>query len=148
MGTASLRELFVPALLAVVAPCGALLAHGSPDDALGNLDDLNGVTIPPANNDAYHSHLLDSLLTSYGQRAETTARLLERLSRHGPRLHLVVHGHDRDENGYFTEGGNQVCPVLFGAPRQNKRFLLLDLGGRYESVADLREGQEIQRLYG
>jgi hypothetical protein len=146
-GTARLRELFAPALLAVIAPCGILLSHGSPDDALTNLDDLNEVKIPPAGNGAYQSHLLDSFLNSYGQREEVTARLLARLSEGGPRLQLVVHGHDRDENGYFTEGGNQVCPVLFGAPREKKRFLLLDLAGCYQSVGDLREGKEIRTLY-
>jgi hypothetical protein len=146
-GTEMLRRLFEDAFLALAAPCGVLLAHGSPDDALLRLDDLDGVLFPPAKNDGYHAHLLDSFLTSYGQRAEVTARLLGNLSSNGPSLHLVVHGHDRDESGYFTEGGNQVCPVLFGAPRENKRFLVLDLGGRYQRVEDLLEGREVLRLY-
>ena len=60
---------------------------------------------------------------------------------------LVVHGHDRDESGYFVENGNQVCPVIFGAPRQSKRFLVLDLAGRYEGPGGLREGVEIRRVH-
>jgi hypothetical protein len=56
-------------------------------------------------------------------------------------------GHDRDENGYFTEGGNQVCPVIFGAPRHNKRFLVLDLEARYAGVESLREGIEIRKVF-
>ncbi len=59
----------------------------------------------------------------------------------------MIHGHDRDEEGWFTEGGNQLCPVLFGAPRQNKRFVVLDLSGHYRGIADIRDGVEILRLY-
>jgi hypothetical protein len=79
---------------------------------------------------------------------EVTERLLRAVSRGGPEVRLVIHGHDKDEAGYFTEGGNQICPVLFGAPRQNKRYLLLDLAGSYRRVEDLREGVEVRRLYG
>jgi predicted phosphodiesterase len=147
-GTQQLRRLFAPALLAVVAPCGVLLAHGSPDDSLRSLDDLDGIDLPPAGIDPYRAHLLDSFLTSYGQQADVTARLLARLSTDTLPLHLVIHGHDRDESGYFTEGGNQVCPVIFGAANENKRFLVLDLASSYRTVADLREGREILRLYG
>jgi hypothetical protein len=65
----------------------------------------------------------------------------------GCRVNLHIHGHERDESGYFTEYGNQICPVIFGAPRENKRYLLLDLAGTYRSFEDLREGLEIRRLY-
>jgi hypothetical protein len=146
-GVRSLRRLFEPALLALVAPCGVLLAHGSPDDALRTLEDLNDVELSPARNDTYHAHLLDSFLNSYGQSEDVTARLLARLSEHGPPLALVIHGHDRDESGFFTEGGNQLCPVIFGAPRQNKRYVVLQLGARYAGPDDVRDGVEIRRLY-
>jgi hypothetical protein len=46
-GVRALRQLFEPALLAVLAPCGVLLCHGSPDDTLQNLDDLNAIAYPP-----------------------------------------------------------------------------------------------------
>jgi hypothetical protein len=35
----------------------------------------------------------------------------------------------------------------FGARRDRKAYLWLDLGRRYESLADLREGREVRRLY-
>ena len=86
---------------------------------------------------------------SYGQLGEVTARLLSRLSEQtGLSLHVVVHGHDRDPSGWFSEGGNQVQPVIFGALPQNKRYLWLDLGCRYLSPDDLREGHEVLRLHG
>ena len=62
-------------------------------------------------------------------------------------LRVVVHGHDRDEWGFFYEGETQLCPVIFGATRANKRYLRLDLGARYESAQALREDTEIVRLY-
>jgi hypothetical protein len=147
-GTARLRQLFEPALLAAAAPCGVLLAHGSPDDRLSSLDDLNDVSLSPSANDAYRGHLLDTFLGSYGQSGEVTARLLQRVSMPDLRLTLVIHGHDRDEAGYFTEGGNQACPVLFGARRADKRFVVLDLAARYPDVTALREGIEIRRVHG
>jgi hypothetical protein len=147
-GVAALRRLFEPALLAVAAPCGVLLTHGSPDDRLATLDDLDDVHLTPGRNDAYHAHLLETFLTSYGQAGEVTARLLARLSTEDLSLRLVVHGHDRDEAGWFVEGGNQVCPVIFGAARANKCFLVLDLASRYAGVEDLREGVEVRRVYG
>src|SRR5262249_31380970 len=135
------------ALLAAVAPCGVLLTHGSPGDQMRSLDDLDAISLRPGENDAYHGELLEDLLCSYGQRGEVTGQLLARLSTQVGELSLVVHGHARDEQGYFTEGGNQVCPVLFGSPDANKRYLVLDLAGRYRRVEDLREGIEIRRLY-
>ncbi len=60
----------------------------------------------------------------------------------------MIHGHDRDACGWFTEGGNQLCPVIFGAPRSQKRYVRLDLAARYPDAAALRDGEEIQRVYG
>ena len=63
-------------------------------------------------------------------------------------MQVVIHGHDRDEEGVFVEGGNQLCPVLFGARHENKRYGLLELSKPYGGVEGLREGHEIRRLYG
>lgn len=98
--------------------------------------------------DRVQSRALRTLLTSYGQSADTTKGMLAQVSASaGLDLRVVVHGHDRSETGFFYEGGNQVCP-LFGAPRAEKRFVLLDLGARYERAEDLRDGVEIVRLFG
>lgn len=133
---AALKSLFTDALLAVAAPCGVLMTHGSPDTTLTSLADLESPT--PA--------LLRTLLTSYGQPAATTAAMLKSVSA-GLDLRVVVHGHDRSEAGFFYEGGNQVCPCLFGAPRAAKRYVLLDLAARYERAESLRDGHELLRLY-
>lgn len=154
-GRAALRELFGRALLAVVAPCGALLAHGSPGAGLRDLADLDRIVLPMAPDsirrgtmDPYLQDVLESWLTSYGQHGDSTARLLEVVSRSvGRSITFVAYGHDRDEAGFYTTGKNQICVVMFGAPRREKRYLRLDLGARYRGVDDLAEGREILRVY-
>jgi len=141
-----MRGLFADALLAVAAPCGLLLCHGSPDEQLDSLATL--ATIDPSDEpDLARRSMLRSLLTSYGQRGETTAALLRQLSSPGLELRVVVHGHDVDLSGWYVEHGNQACPVLFGAPPAQRRYLVVDLGRSYHRAEDLREGVEVLRLY-
>ncbi len=145
---ARMRSLFEAALLAVVAPCGLLLTHGAPDDSLTDLADLDAVDWRPERNDAYHADLLESFLWHYGQQCDTTAHLLEAASRGLDwELTVNVHGHDRDESGWYTDYGNQACPVIFGAPPEAKRYLRVDLAGSYEAAEDLRLDHEVLRLH-
>ncbi len=144
---ADIRALFEPALLAIAAPCGVLLSHGSPDGSLRAFADLDQVNLTMLANDAYHRRLLASVLGSYGQPDEVSERLLERVSATAVPVSVVVHGHDRDELGWFASGTHQFCPVLFGAPRANRRYVRLDLAARYRSTADLREGVEVLRVH-
>jgi hypothetical protein len=144
----ALREFLSGCYLAVAALCGVLLTHGSPGPALTDLRELDSVELDVREASAKDSALLSTVLRSYGQKPEDTDRMLSSVgSRLGLDLRVVIHGHDRDEEGFFAEGGNQLCTVLFGAPDENKRYLELDLGARYEGVSDLRDGQEIKRLY-
>lgn len=147
-----MHTLFSEALLAVSSECGVLMTHGSPDATLRSLADLNEIDIPRTQDSAYHDAILRGLLFAYGQRGETTARLLGQLNRVGSGksirpLRVVVHGHDRAENGLFCEGGNQVCPVLFGAVEHEKRYVELDLSAHYASADALRDGIEVRRLH-
>lgn len=138
--------LFGDALLAIATPCGLLLTHGSPGDSLVDLAQLDTIALADEP-DPRKREILHSLLTDYGQRGEVTARMLSSISRPELALHMVVHGHDRDESGLFVEGGNQVCPVIFGAPVELERCLVVDLAARYRSPAELREGVEIVRVH-
>lgn len=136
------QSLFGSASLAIAAPCGLLLTHGSPSDALHSLAELDALALDST------SELLRSVLTDYGQRGEVTARMLAQVSAtSGLALTCVVHGHDRDESGLFVEGGNQICPVIFGAKRELERCLVVDLAARYRGVEDLREGVEVLRVH-
>jgi hypothetical protein len=143
---ARMQALFDDALLAVAAPCGLLLCHGSPDEQLDSLATL--ATIDPRDEpDLCRRSLLRSLLTSYGQRGETTATLLRQVSTPELELRVVVHGHDVDPCGWYTEHGNQACPILFGAAPAQRRYLVVDLAARYAGAEQLREGVEVLRLY-
>ncbi len=143
-----LRELFARALLAVAAPCGILMTHGSPDTSLTKLEDLDDVPLDIHAMSAEQARMLRALLTSYGQPDHVCSEMLRNVSRaSGLDLRVVVHGHDRDEKGFFREGAHQVCPVIFGAARVNKRYLKLDLASRYDRAEALRDGVEIARLH-
>jgi hypothetical protein len=146
--SARLRELFGRALLAAAAPCGVLMTHGSPDASLERLEDLDDVPLELTEMSPTQARMLRSLLTSYGQPEAECRAMLGNVSRaSGMDLRVVVHGHDRDEKGFFREGGNQVCPVIFGAAREDKRYVRLDLAARYEDAEALRDGVEILRLH-
>jgi len=142
-----MRALFSSALLGVVAPCGAFLSHGSPSDLLRDLADLDRILYPPTRG-SYEEQVLESFLCCYGQQRSVTDRLLATVSRAGVEVRMLIQGHDRDEAGWFVYEGNQGCPVIFGAPRANKRYLRLDLAARYPSVQALRHGHEIVPVHG
>jgi hypothetical protein len=144
-----LRAVFREALLAVAAPCGVLLTHGSPDDALTDLRVLDDVPLDVREMKYAQRMVIRSLLGSYGQPDAVSRKMLAQVSAStGLSLGVVIHGHDRDDRGFFVEGRHQLCPVIFGAPRANKRYVRLDLGARYASVEDVRDGHEIRRLHG
>ncbi|MBL8915497.1 MAG: metallophosphoesterase [Archangium sp.] len=127
------QQLFSNALLAVVAPCGVLMTHGSPGDALTSLALLDG-PLPPGPGNEERIVAIGETLWCYGQRGEVSQRLLQRISAETALdLRVVVHGHDRDESGWFIEGGNQAQPVIFGAPDANKKYLCVDLAKHVES---------------
>jgi hypothetical protein len=140
--------------LAISTSCGLLLTHGAPDLSMTSLDALDHIALPlsPHTPPAQQA-MLEGLLYAYGQRPEVIDALLQRLSAQDARLRdrplkVVVHGHDRDPAGYFTEGHNQLCPVIFGAPRAERRCVVVDLDGYYGDVGALRDGEELLRLHG
>jgi hypothetical protein len=144
----TLHGLFEAAPLMLLAPCGVLLSHGSPDNSLTDLDQLEGLDLRLSANTPAGAQVLQSILTSYGQQPDVTDRLLDTLSRElGLDLNVVVHGHDRDTNGWYAEHHNQLQTVIFGAPDKNKRYLKLDLSARYSNVKDFKEGNEILYLH-
>lgn len=141
-----LRALCTNALLLLVAPCGLALSHGAPGDALTSLGVLDG-PLPPARDDEARHRAVNEVLWSYGQPAPVAAAMLDRLSvETGHRLRVAVHGHDRDASGWFIEGGNQVQPVIFGAPREHKRYLWVDLARPVESAEQL-VAESLRHLY-
>jgi len=148
---AQMHRLFEGGSLVLLAPCGALMSHGSPGPELLSLAQLEGPLVGPEGGDEpgrLRWRAIQSVLWSYGQSPSVTNAMLSRLSvEAGFRLKFVIHGHDRDEQGLVIEGENQLQPVIFGALKAEKRYLWLDLGTEYTNLRKLREGHEIRRLY-
>ncbi len=60
---------------------------------------------------------------------------------------MLVHGHDREEEGFAVAGAAALLLCTsFGARRDRKTYLWLDLAPRYRSLADIREGHELRGL--
>ncbi len=144
-GHEALDLLLARAPLLVATPCGALLAHACPDAVFERPEDLEAVALPATR--AEHHALLSGLLRPRCQPPETTDRLLAACSEGSAPLRFVVHGHEIDPKGWYIEERNQLGMAIFGTTRAQKRYLLLDLSARYESVYDLAPGREILQLY-
>lgn len=142
---AEMRAFFEEALLAVVTPCGAFLCHGAPGLELDGIEELDDIDLPART--PRQREILRHLVNTYGQPHEDAERFLRSVSRPEAPQRFVIHGHDKDEKGWFVEGGNQLCPTLFGAPRSRKCYVVLDLAASYPSVEALRLGEELRRLY-
>ncbi len=145
---ATMHAVFRDALLCVMTPCGAFLSHASPGALVESLAELDAIDIGGELTVRQNGFVRD-MTTFYGQREAVSRSFLEHMSHlSGCDLRFVVHGHDRDDAGWFKHENTQICPVIFGAPRENRRYLRLDLAARYDSVDSLREDHEILRLWG
>lgn len=61
---------------------------------------------------------------------------------------MLVHGHDREEEGFYATGGAALLLCTsFGARQARKTYLWLDRARRYGSLAELRDGVELRRLW-
>lgn len=142
----TLHRLLKGALLCLITPCGAFLSHASPGALFDSLDELNDIELGEPL-EGRQLGLVEHLTTYYGQRAPVCRSFLRHTSDLCDLdLQFVVHGHDRDEEGWFTHEDTQLCPVIFGAPRDNRRYLRLDLSDHY-NLADITDGREILRLW-
>ncbi len=140
----AMHVLFHESLLAVSTPCGAFLCHGSPGK-IPDINSLNEIDFAFLDPRSQGFDLVSDIITSYGQTERDTRDMLARISSPAADLRFVLHGHDRDENGIFFEENNQGCVVIFGAPRSEKRYVVLDLTKKYE-MTDLQDGV-VRRLY-
>lgn len=144
-----MHALFHDALLAITTDCGVLLCHGSPDVTVTSMARLDGIQLPARGED---HEVIHDMLWAYGQQEQVIEAVLKQISddpsfAHREPLHVVLHGHDRDEDGFYYDDTNQVCPVIFGAPNANKRFAILDLSARYQHSEALVDGVVLRRLY-
>lgn len=137
-GLADLRAVLSSCVLAARA-CGLLLCHAHPSDAARAWEELD---VPLRPDEPRQRRILEGLLWMRGHAAEVRARLLAQVGCAG-----LIHGHESTPEGWFSEGHDHLCPVIFGAHRFEKRYLLLDLSRRYPDLSALPEGTML-RLHG
>jgi len=123
---------------------GVIVTHGALGAGLDGPADLEAIEYAGPNPDRA-AELLHTGMTRYGFAPGEDERLLERLGAPGE-YRVLVHGHDRDEDGWSATGARAalLC-TSFGARRSRKAYLVLErpLGG----LDDVREGFELRRLW-
>jgi hypothetical protein len=98
--------------------------------------------------DGAANDVLHSAMTRYGFARGDDIELLARLSEPGCELGVLVHGHDREEEGFYATGTRALLLCTsFGARRARKSYLWLDRAARYPSLSALRDGIELRRLW-
>lgn len=142
---AELRRRFAswPVVIRIAA-CGVAVTHGAPIPA--TVAEFERTRFRRAGRPPHDP--LHAAMTRYGFCHGEDAELLAQLSEPGCELAVLVHGHDRDEEGFDSTGD---CALLlctsFGARHARKSYLWLDRGQRYASLAALRDGIELRRLW-
>ncbi|MCA9706556.1 MAG: metallophosphoesterase [Myxococcales bacterium] len=146
------HDLFRSFPLIAVAPCGAVFTHGAPRATEPDLESFERIRYDGFDecsvSDMYEQGTLGALLWArYAEPAHARALLAAVHETDGQRG-FVAFGHDVVREGYEKVGAEQICvSTSFGCHDRDKTYLRLDLSRRYESVHDLREGEEILRLY-
>ena len=131
---------------------GVVLTHGAPaatEPTLADFEDLHydGYRGLPMYRMGREGTLGALLWCRSARPAQARALLDVARTDAGPGA-FVVYGHDVVPEGYEVNGDEQICvSTSFGVVRERKFYLRLDLARRYRGTRDLREGEEIRRLY-
>lgn len=147
-----IHRFFASFPLIAVSDCGATFTHGAPRATEESLeafeqlryDGFDELDVGGMNDRGTVGNLL------WARSADPErAREFLRATKEGEGAHaFVAFGHDVVREGYQKLGREQICvSTSFGCDDQHKTYLRIDLGARYESVDDLRRGQEILPLY-
>jgi hypothetical protein len=142
---AELRRRFAswPVVIRLAA-CGVAVTHGAPIPA--SVAEFERTRFQRS--DGVANDVLHSAMVRYGFCRGEDVELLARLSEPGCELGVLVHGHDREEEGFYATGARSLLLCTsFGARRARKSYLWLDRGRRYASLDDLRDGVELRRLW-
>jgi hypothetical protein len=138
--------------LAAVTPCGVAVLHGAPNAVIAGPETLEALRYDGYEgldvNTMYGLNVLGQILWSRGASPEVARRFLDALGRGGSELRVCVYGHDIVTDGFERSSEEQlVLSTSFGVRDRCKTYLKIDLGGRYASSLDLREGVELLGLY-
>jgi hypothetical protein len=145
-----MRDLMRAMPLVAYGRCGVVLTHGAPRATAASADEFESLSYDGYAELPFHAMLhhdvLGALLWARSASDSQARELLRTLldTDEG----FVAFGHDIVRSGYAVEGPHHICvSTSFGLVDANKRYLRLDLGGRYRSAYDLRDGVEILPLY-
>lgn len=139
-----LRRRFASWPLVVrLVPCGVVLTHGAPDVASAAAFEQLRFKGPCPQRD-----LLLSAMGRYGFYGDEDEGLLAALSDDECRYSLLMHGHDREEEGHSPSGNAALLLCTsFGARQPRKTYAWLDLARRYETLDELYRSGALRRLW-
>jgi hypothetical protein len=116
-------------LMALFPSLGVVVTHGA---LAGDPAGIERIRYE-GDNDARAHEILRAAMTHYGYTEGDDVKLLAAL---GPPYSVIVHGHDRDENGHSPSGERALLLCTsFGARQERKAYLWLER--RYDGVRDL-----------
>ncbi len=138
--------------LVAVAPAGVVLTHAAPRGTEPDLESFERLRYEGYEHctidTMYTKDTVGALLWARGASADRARSLLAATALDDTPNAFVAYGHDVVPEGYEKVGDEQICvSTSFGLFDQEKVYLRLDLGHRYRSVHDLREGLEIVPLW-
>jgi Calcineurin-like phosphoesterase len=140
---ADMRRRFASWPMLVRLPsCGVVLSHGAPEAASVEEYEQLRYAGPCPRRD-----LLLAAMSRYGFPPGEDRALLDALS--GDRTYdLLLHGHDREEEGFFATGPSALLLCTsFGARQSRKTYAWLDLAHRYTSLDELQRSGALRRLW-
>jgi hypothetical protein len=150
-GTARAHNLFRRFALVALTRCGILFMHAAPQVRAGGFAEVASVPLDGYGGrilDIYDVPIIGELLWAKAADPEIAAAFLERMAYDGMQPRLAVYGHDIIREGMDRVAANQlIVSTSFGLRRAQKTLCEVDLGGKYETVDDLREGLELVALY-
>lgn len=122
--------------------CGVVVSHGAPEAAsIEEYEQLRYVGPCPRRD------LLLTAMSRYGFSPGEDLALLAALS-DDRTYSVLLHGHDREEEGFFATGeAALLLCTSFGARQPRKTYAWLDLAHRYASLDELQATGALRRLW-
>lgn len=144
---ARLRSVLRDLPLVAVAPNGIIFTHGAPAADITSMAEVEAAPIDGYDDgsplDIFEVPVIGQLLWARSAPRPVARRFLKAMG--GT---VSVYGHDVIPEGFERIDDEQmIVSTSFGVADANKVYLELDLGGRYPTVHDLREGAEVLPLY-
>lgn len=146
-GVVRLRQTLRGFPLVAVAPCGVVLLHGAPSAHIEGPASFEAVRLEGYEGQSFQQFINVPVLGPLLWSRKATEAQAERFVR-SLGGEVAVFGHDIVREGWAKDGARQLClSTSFGLLDERKTYLELDLGKRYQSVEDFRDGVELRRLH-